>query len=197
MKKLLVIAMFVWAISATVLQAQSDRIQPKIGFMYEFITLKPADSLNRNQTLVLPYYNLFIGGYRSFVSKNDVISLGADAAFQGGINFQRGISYQLMAPVHIVGKLGAGATSYNTQKVGIAVGAGALPFYMHETRITTTPLNKFFIFPSFMIEATLNTNGGRMTGRIQFNPVSLSPVYNLANYDWRAANVGLGLLYTL
>lgn len=197
------------------LSAQADRFIPKMGFMYEFFTLMPEDttyqqiianSQNGSSQIFVPYYTFMVGTYYMLAHKNDVVSVGVDGAIQGGINFTGGgISYQAQVPLFLMGRLGAGATSYNQQKIGLGLGLGAQTSYLNEKRPfvynSEGPKKIFGFIPSAIIEATIQQGGGHLTGRIHFplmmQRTKIAQLNNpIANSDyWKVGNFGFGLIY--
>ena len=195
--------------------AQSDKFIPKMGFMYEFFTLTPEDttyqqiianSNNGSAQVLVPYYTFMIGTYYMLAHKNDIVSVGVDGAFQGGINFRGGgISYQLQVPLFVMGRLGSGSTTYNQQKIGLGLGLGAQTSYLNEKRpfvYNTEGAKKILGFiPSGIIEATIRQGGGHLTGRVHFplmlQKTKITELNNpIAKSDyWRLGNFGFGLIY--
>lgn len=194
----------------------------KMGFMYEFFNLTPTDttyqaalknSSNGSSSFLLPYYNLLIAGYYPIAHKNDIISAGVDAGVQIGLNFQSGVSYQLQVPLFAVGRIGAGATNYNEQKIGLGLGIGGQFSFLNERRPVLTSNNvakKIIGFsPSGLIELSIRQGGGRLMGRLHFPLIPFKTkidgfnIYDSQNNPvlttpyWQVNNFGLGLIYSL
>lgn len=193
----------------------------KMGFMYEYFNLTPTDSgyqaalksSNGTSTLIIPYYNLLIAGYYPLAHKNDIISAGVDAGVQIGLNFQSGVSYQLQVPLFAMGRIGAGATNYNEQKLGLGLGIGGQFSFLNERRSVLgsdrAPKKIVGFSPSGLIELSIRQGGGRLMGRFHFPLIPFKTkipgfdIYDSQNNAiyktdyWQVNNFGLGLIYSL
>ncbi len=182
-------------------QAQiSDRLVPHMGFMYEFITTTLPTSNKR----VRDFYNFHIGTYIALLHSNDIVSLGVDPSVNFGFNlFNTGQSvafdYTVQVPVLLMGRLGASATPYNQQKIGVGVGVGAKYTYFSRH---TDPVNKQqagFLNPVVVGEISFVSRGG---------PISIRGIFSIADAIGTLTNTnggdidntafsasGIGLLY--
>ncbi|MFN0201355.1 MAG: hypothetical protein ACKVTZ_07530 [Bacteroidia bacterium] len=205
MKKFAWLFSFFLVFMANQVSAQSKfEFLPHYGFMYQVISIQPADEATRTALnwsedqppQILYYPTLHLGGYMPFYHKNDIFSVGLDAAFQGGINFRpTGLGYQIQVPVFLTARVGANATSYNEQLLGISAGVGAIPTYWNEPSLKA---KNFVPIPSANIDVTFNNRGNKVIGRINF-PIfpykSKSFQYNGEKYPFQVSMIGLGLLY--
>lgn len=167
----------------------------KMGFMYQFYTFNPTDSLY--SSVLGQYSNFMLGGYLPFAHKNDVVSVGVDAGLVGGINFRNGISYQIQLPVFAMGKLGANSTIFNEQRIGIAAGIGGMFSFLNQKQ-GSIPTKIFVFNPSGVVEVGL----GGLIGRIQFSLLPYkTAIHNfdspLSDNRWKVSSIGLGLIYRM
>lgn len=120
------------------LQAQSlaDKIVPHAGFTWEFVT--DASDPDPGLTFLSNYYTFGGGAYYVLAHRNDIVSVGVDPNINLGLNFRSTLdnrvvfNYIVQVPVYVMGRLGANATPYNTQNVGIGLGIGARYTYLSE-----------------------------------------------------------------
>lgn len=175
-----------------------DKIQLKGGLMYEFVTFQQAFDSTYTQfgdPVVVPYVNFLVGGYYDIAHKNDIVSVGIDAGVQGGLYLQQGFAYQIQVPTYVMGRIGAGSTTYNQQKIGAGVGIGMQSTYLNESRLGTPNTIKTFIFvPSAIGEVMIG--GGNLTGRLHIPLLPMKKQLEAANNGYyKLTNVGLGLIY--
>ncbi|MDB4286352.1 hypothetical protein N9933_03535 [bacterium] len=192
-----------------------DKVVPHFGFMYEFINLSEGDSVQDPFTDSQPFYTVHVGTYYALAHKNDVLSVGIDPSIQGGIRLNgNGISWMLQAPIFLMGKVGANSTPYNEQKIGFALGVGANFTYVNinnrgsiidpfNGETVSLDLKKFFYNPQVVIEGTVNSRGGPISGRIHFSllqQVKEGVVFSngFVKYPFPQVeynNFGLGIIY--
>ena len=186
---------FIGQISAQVM----DRIQLKSGFIYGSYLFNIASDSSYSYLSPLnggQYINLHFGGYYAAAHKNDIISTGVDAGLQGWLGLGN-LSYQLQLPVYIMGRIGAGATHYNQQKFGFALGVGMQTSYrgfFSQRYADIAP--KFFSIPSAVAEVVIGGNRNFM-GRLYLSPFSVKKHVKDPNSYYTVANFGVGLLYRL
>lgn len=190
----IVLTLIIGQMSAQIL----DRIQLKGGLMYEFVTFQQADSTYKipfGDPVIVPYVNFLVGGYYDIIHKNDIVSLGIDAGVQGGLYLQQGFAYQIQVPAYLMGRIGAGSTTYNQQKIGAGLGIGMQSTYLNESRLGTPNTIKTFIFvPSAIGEVMIG--GGNLTGRLHVPLLPMKKQLEAANNGYYIlTNVGLGLIY--
>ena len=190
-------------LSAGSLQAQlSDRLVPHFGFMLEILTLEQDDVPNP-QNFNYNFFTLGIGTYYVISHSKDQLSVGLDPSVQVGVQGLNGnIDWTLQAPVFLMGRFGAFATPYNTQKVGIGAGLGVVTSFA-SIRSLDGPgrdldFNQWYAVPSIILEGSLNLPSGPLTGRLHLplakpvHPgVTLAGRLEPTSYNL----VGLGLIY--
>lgn len=179
-----------------------DKLQFKGGLMYEFVTFEQSiDSSYSNfyTPATVPYVNFLLDAYYAIAHKNDIVSVGVDAGFQGGLYIrQQGIAYQIQVPAYIMGRLGAGSTTYNQQKFGLGLGVGVQNTFLKDIFNVGTSyqvVKTVLVIPSALAEVTFGGNQ-RLTGRLH---VPLLPMKkqlkDVNNGYFRMSNFGLGLIY--
>ncbi len=176
-----------------------DKVQLKSGFIYGSYLFNIAT--DSSYTYLNPlnggqYVNLYFGGYYAAAHKNDIVSTGVDAGIQGWIGLGN-LSYQLQLPVYVMGRIGAGATRYNQQKFGFALGVGMQTSYrgfFSQRYVDIAP--KFFSIPSAVAEVVIGGNRN-FIGRLYLTPFPTKKHVKDPNSYYTVANFGLGLLYRL
>jgi hypothetical protein len=210
MKKIISGWLFTAIITLTSLPTQAqiaDQLVPHMGFMREFITAFPANSPNANGT-TYGYYNLNFGSYYAIGHVNDIFSYGVDANLQFGIlpfvdNGQFKSNYVIQTPVYAMIRLGANATPYNTQRVGISLGIGGGYNRVNEHTSPTQRFKTGYFYPDAVAEFTLMSRGNPITGRFHISladgNASVRTVDGdgnvLATNDFRFSGLGWGLIY--
>lgn len=181
----------------------SERLMPHAGFMYEFITLTETPPTGWQSNF--QFYNISLGAYVELAQTRDVASIGLDVGGQAGLRWLiNQISWMGQAPVYAMGRIGARATRYNTQKIGFAAGIGGVVSYLSVNQ-GAVRFRQLFANPAVVLEGTLNTGGNPLTARLH---VALSrPVHNAAVFAPGGGffairpslynNIGIGLLYAL
>ncbi|WNJ20931.1 hypothetical protein [Pontibacter sp. G13] len=180
-----------------------DRLLPHFGFMWEFVQqISNQGTVGESRELFANYYNFAIGTYYVIGHRNDVMSYGVDGTAQFGFNFVGGqFNYVAQIPVYLMGRIGANSTPYNMQKFGLSAGFGF--HYTYFTQVTGSNIRqKAHIFnPSIVFEATLNSSGNPLTGRVHFTPffsdtkvTQETPVTTLER-QVPMGGFGLGLIY--
>jgi hypothetical protein len=198
----------------------ADKLVPHTGFMLEFVNQQTADSQFLGADLeALAFYTFHIGTYYVLAHHNDILSAGLDGGLNFGLNFNSfnvsQINVNLLIQPHLMmmGRLGANSTPYNEQKVGLGAGVGMN--YTFLSTIIGEPFNGGFVDiykekidffnPFVMIEGSLNSRGGSITGRAQIGLANFlttgkfeSQVFNEPSFKAkvRPANWGLGIIYS-
>lgn len=110
-----------------------DRLVPHFGYTLSF--LQTTDTFSTfTGTYDYSFNSIGVGSYIMLAHHNDWASVGADAGLNFGINFanqNNRLNWQLQAPVMLMGRIGAAATAYNTQKVGLGLGVGGTFSYLN------------------------------------------------------------------
>lgn len=161
-----------------------DRLVPHIGLiqMIPFQTVDEQfgpeiinDIFVNRQTV--QFANFHVGTYLTLFHHKDFVSVGLDNSIQLGINpnFSNSdlpVTYNIQAPIVLMGKLGSGSTPYNQQRIGIAAGIGGSINHMKFTmfRQNANPSvedlavirTATFITPTAIIEASYGNLIGRL-----------------------------------
>lgn len=180
-----------------------DNLDPYMGFTYELLqekVLPDASGTNRY------FYNLQVGAYYTFFHRNDQVSVGVDPGLQVGIrplatstNFV--VDYRINVPVYLMARAGAGATRYNTQKVGIGVGIGGDYTYFSQSVNPSVGLRRStgYITPAAAVQIAVRTRQNLVTVRFH---ASLADIESQFKYNDGGSpdtrflrNFGLGILY--
>jgi hypothetical protein len=188
----------------------ANRLVPHMGFMWEFATSDQGGS-----TLVFEdFYNFHIGSYVVLAHKNDVVSVGLDPSAQLGFNLVQSLdllgnvrtraSYTFQAPVFLMARVGAAATPYNQQSIGLGVGAGVVYTYFNQF-IPNTQNRRFasYFTPSVVGDVTILSAGNPLTLRVHLGIERLNGRLVTENVDNGSqivnnlplGNFGLGLIY--
>ncbi len=204
MKKITSILLLWICIGSSTLCAQSDKLMPHFGFMYEIVNLDSGSLRD-----IYPFYTLHLGTYYTLAHKNDFVSVGVDGSAHLGIQFfGSSVNWFVQTPVFLMGRIGANSTYYNEQQLGIGLGIGATATYMNmkgffDFQGRDIPFRPLFLNPSVILEGTLNTRGGPVTGRIHFSlggPTRDGVIVEEFRRYYEARKVkytnwGLGLIY--
>ena len=194
---------FLVCLLASSLQAQlSDRLVPHFGFMLEILTLEQDDVPNPS-SFNANFYTVGVGTYYVMSHSNDRLSVGLDPSIQIGLQGLNGsIDWTFQAPVFLMGRFGAFATPYNTQKIGLGAGVGVVTSYVSIRSLDgpgrNLDFNQWYAVPAIILEGSLNLPSGPLTGRLHL-PLS-KPVHQGATFAGRLEPttynlVGLGLIY--
>ncbi|MEZ4825783.1 MAG: hypothetical protein R3C61_05730 [Bacteroidia bacterium] len=214
MRKILVFLSVISGLGIMKTQAQiTDRLVPHMGFMWEFVTYEqPPDTFNQ---ILSTFYNFHIGTYYTIAHYNDIFSFGIDPSVQLGLNFvpvspngfdvYTRVNYVIQAPVYLMGKVGATATRYNQQKVGIAAGFGVNYNYISQQdgNINLRRNISYFV-PGGVVEATILSRGNPLTARfhytfakvntdIRYKDINSKEIVQTLNFP--LGSFGIGLIY--
>lgn len=110
------------------------------------------------------YWGLTLGSnYTYFHSENEVLAAGPGAQVTGAFQFLGGAGTNWMVQVPVYGyvRLGAGATAYNVQRLGIGAGLGARFTSFQVTYSTLSGnyigrLRQSFLNPTAFVDLTFN-----------------------------------------
>ncbi len=176
----------------------TDRFIPHIGFLYEVVsdensTFIPSERYDRF------FYVFSIGTFYTLVHNRDFISLGIDPNAQLGFNFlstAQGVKVSVLVqvPHYFMLRVGANATKFNEQKLGIGMGIGGNYHFFSE--YDQRGQASFWI-PSAVFEGTILSQGNTLTGRIHFSLTNANGKLKIKNGTLNKdfSNWGLGLLY--
>jgi len=191
MKKtgLIILALFALSFQGLWAQATVDgglnlatRLVPHFGF----VQMLPTDQSGRSMFIediyqgnpTVSFYNLHAGTYAVLFHHQDIVSIGLDQSVQFGIrpninNQDIPTTYNIQVPIFLMGKLGAGATPYNQQRIGISAGIGGSINHMKFTlnrpsdnpSIGDLPVVRTttFVSPAAVVELSY----GNLIGRLQ------------------------------
>ena len=187
MKKILGLIVMLFLAGST-LFGQLDRIMPHFGFMYEMVTVK---AVRDPSPVLFPYYGLNLGGNFVLMHSNDQFSLGVDP----NINFaifptQGGLGLMAQTPVYLLARVGANATPFNEQKIGLGAGIGANYTY---ARYDGSGIRHGYVAPAAMFELNLNLRSAVYIVRGHWNLYPVQRTINNQEYDF--GNFGFGLVY--
>ncbi|MCB9235394.1 MAG: hypothetical protein H6581_27310 [Bacteroidia bacterium] len=168
------------------------------GFVYEFIGLKERDPLVGTPTpyTLGPFYGLSLNGSYVLAHKNDVVSACLDPGVRLGFNYfsyggQASAWFLGQVPLTLMGRVGAGATPFNEQKVGFGLGFGANMTYLYSTQLYP-PLHKLFVNPNAVAE--LNINGRSTIYHIRFHMTPVGAPADLNGLPVTFSNFGLEIV---
>lgn len=165
------------------------------GITYQFVGITDVSSSNS-----VAYYSYGLGLGMDYVlaHSNDVVSIGvnpnAHLCFQLS-NFN-GLSFLGSVPLYLLARVGAGATPFNEQKVGIGAGIGGTASYFTNTYGPRT----FFMNPSAIVELNLNLRSSSYLFRLNWS--LLRPTQELdinrsgTPYPYRIGLAGLSIMST-
>jgi hypothetical protein len=170
------------------------------GMTMQFVGL--TDVTSPSPTYSFYAYGLGAGMDYVLAHSNDVVSLGvnpnAHLCFQ--LNSYTGFSFLGSAPVYMLARIGAGATPFNEQKVGIGAGIGGTASYFATTgNGFSSSVRTFFVNPGAIAELCLRTRGSNYLFR--FNWSLMSPTQEVTidgsiTHPFRVGLLGLSVFYT-
>ncbi|GAB4419487.1 MAG: hypothetical protein OHK0039_31950 [Bacteroidia bacterium] len=196
MKKNLLIWVLLCGATLPAARAQfSDHFVGHFGLMWESFNMVYADPTRQlGDDFAFNYTTIGVGGYYSLAHAKDVVSVGIDGSAQVGIRFATnfGNPIYVKVPVYAAFRLGALATPYNQQAIGISAGIGGSFNHLDNFRILSEVRRSTFFNPGVMLQGTLITRGSPITGRIHF---SLSQPESILKYtgDNPGGNNGLNV----
>lgn len=183
----------------------SDKLVPRMGFMYEFVTFQLPTVAEPN---VRDFYNFHLGTFVALAHKNDIVSVGVDPSIHFGFNlFNTGNSvafdYNVQTPVLAMGRLGAGATPYNQQRFGVGLGIGGQYTFFNRTLINLNKIKAGFFNPIIAGEISFVSRSGPITIRGVFSIADATGALKNTNINGATSttentkfgNWGIGLLY--
>ena len=206
MQKLMIICLLLTGMGVSSLNAQiTDRMVPHSGIMYEIVTQE--DLQGSGAVLNRAYYTFNLGSYFMLTHVNDIASVGVDGSVNFGINFpatrDRGtvVTFVAQTPVFLMGRLGANATSYNQQGIGIGAGIGANYTYFNDVAdiLSGNKVKSNFIVPAAVAEISLKSRGGVLTvrGHLALSTVNSKVSFTNPNFpvtQYKMGNWGIGLI---
>lgn len=166
------------------------------GMTYQFIGIT---QLGQTQPSYASLYGLGMGMDYVLLHSNDVVSLGINPNVNACLQFSSyyGLSFFGNAPVYLLARLGAGATPFNEQKVGIGAGIGGTYSYLY-TNSGGYPFSVSFINPGAIAEFNIRTRSSNYLFR--FNWSLLKPTrsveVNSNPVSFRIGVLGLGIFYS-
>ncbi|MCS7084741.1 MAG: hypothetical protein RMM53_01200 [Bacteroidia bacterium] len=147
-------------------------------------------------------FNFALGGNYVFAHKDDFLSLSANPNihlalgwFSGG-----GLNFMFQAPIFLLGRIGAGCTNFNQQKIGVGLGVGlnytyyALP-YQISSFYARMSIN--FVAPAACAELNLRLRSGAFGFRFHINLLPFNDEIQ-RGFDLvpvRYMNYGFGLMW--
>ncbi|MCS6895192.1 MAG: hypothetical protein NZZ60_03455 [Bacteroidia bacterium] len=127
------------------------------------------------------FWGLTLGtNYTYFRTENEVFAAGPGAQITGSLQFlgNVGTNWMLQVPVYGYARLGAGATSFNVQRLGIGAGAGLqlTTFQIAYSSISGNSVGKLrqtFVNPMVFLDLTFNFRRTNPTTiRVNFDVLS-------------------------
>ena len=110
-----------------------DRLVPHFGYTLSF--LQTTDTFSAyTGSYDYSFNSVGLGSYVMLAHHNDWASVGADVGLNLGINFgnvNNRLNWQVQAPILLMGRIGAAATAYNSQKLGLGMGIGGTFTYLN------------------------------------------------------------------
>ncbi|MFM2375705.1 MAG: hypothetical protein RLZZ165_802 [Bacteroidota bacterium] len=166
------------------------------GITYQFVGFTPLTS---PQQTLFPLYGLGLGVDYVLAHSNDVASLGINPNAHLCVQFNyNNLSLLASAPTYLLARIGAGATPFNEQKLGIGAGVGGSASYFATTDGGGT-ISSLFFNPSACAELSIRTRGSSYLFR--FNWSLMKPTreitYSNLTASYRVGVFGLGVLYSL
>ena len=173
------------------------------GFNYQLISLTPEGSPVPSR---IPFYGLGVGMDYVLMQSNDQFSVGLNpnANFSFVFSSNYGHSLLAQAPVYLLGRIGAGATPYNEQKVGVGAGIGAVYTYMVHSTIAydqfgnslIARLKEGWVNPSAIVEFGLNTRRSNYLFRLNWSLLQpTKAIESLGGYNYSFAAGALSIMY--
>ena len=110
----------------------ADRLVPRFGYVLSFLNMTDTFSVSPGQ-YNFTFNTIQVGTYITLAEHNDWVSVGGDAGLGVGLNFgaNNRVNWQLQVPLMLMGRIGANATVYNEQRLGLGLGIGATGTYMN------------------------------------------------------------------
>lgn len=143
-------------------EALWSKLNPFFGADLSFIDIRFANvSLFSYPT---NYWGLTLGSnYTYFHTENEILSAGPGAQVTGAFQFlgAGATNWMIQVPIYGYARLGAGATAYNVQRLGIGAGLGARFTTFQVTYSTLSGnyigrLRQSFINPTAFVDLTFN-----------------------------------------
>ena len=147
------------------------------GFGYHIVSTRVP-----NEPRAFPnfFYGLALGMDYVLLHSNDQVSLGVNPNLNFCFSFGTfsGVSLLAQTPVFLLARVGAGATPYNEQKVGIGAGIGVNSSYLlHDDFNFDRKYRQLFFNPSAVAELTIRTRASDYIFR--FNWSLFKPVHEV------------------
>lgn len=155
-------------------------------------------------------YNSFqLDGYYAVKHRNDVVSVGLNS----GIGFSirpTGLQPDLLlqVPLRVGVRLGALATRYNQQRIGIGLGGGLLGSYARSSfsgsgGSSVTYRSLLYASPDVYADIALNFRNSSIIGRVHLAPLAVTTNVNIKEFGTtntirvpaQAQNLGVSLMY--
>lgn len=164
--------------SAAPFRLSFDQLNPFVGAQLTFIDIR---FLTTPLFSVPPdFWGITVGSnYTYFRTENEAFAAGPGAQITGSFQFlgRAGTNWMIQAPIYAYARLGAGATAYNIQRLGIGIGAGGrlTSFQITYTSLSGGYIGKLkqtFITPTVFADLTFNFRRTNPTTlRIHFDPL--------------------------
>jgi hypothetical protein len=164
------------------------------GMSYQFIGITPLGSPTPNY---IGMYGLGMGMDYVLMHSNDVASLGINPNVNACLQFSSyGLSFFGNVPLYLLARVGAGATPFNEQKIGIGAGIGGSYSYL----FTTTTGGNFstsFLNPGAIVELGINTRGSSYLFRFNWSLTKPTREVEIdgSSYAYRMGVLGFGIFY--
>lgn len=162
MRKLLLLPLYLCAQSRADREDLMAKANPFFGASLSFIDIRFLTTpLFSNSP---DFWGITLGGnYTYFRTENEVFAAGPGAQITGSFQFlgPAGTNWMLQVPVYAYARVGAGATAYNIQRLGIGAGAG-LRFTTFQLTYSSLSgnyigrLRQNFINPTAFLDLTFN-----------------------------------------
>jgi len=176
-RRLLLLPLGLWAQNSPALNTDLfAKLNPFFGGGLSFIDIRflttPLFSNPPN------YWALTLGSnYTYFATENEVFAAGPGAQLTGAFQFAgfNATNWMLQIPVYGYARVGAGATAYNVQRLGIGAGAGLrfTTFQLTYSSLSGNYIGKLrqsFINPTAFVDITFNLRRTNPTSiRIYFD----------------------------
>jgi len=148
-----------------------DRATAYLGFGLDLYPITYTDPFSPYENVTAAANVIKLGGEYNLRQSDDLLALnfrmGFDLGFQYNPYADRGLNFNATVPLYLVGRIGAGATSFTQAIVGFGLGVGVKAGYASSTfdyRSTffqTDALWETGIFmPSVTADLVFNPNGG-------------------------------------
>lgn len=182
-----------------------DEWREKVQF-YAGMGLEVIEIHNRRTGM--PYFSahpmvwsMGFGGNYVFSHSNDYLSLGANPNINLALGWRNGLSFLFQAPMFLLGRIGAGCTNFNRQKVGAGVGLGFNYTYYGSPYLSASGaparMSLNFVAPAACAEVTFRFRSGPLTFRAHANllPFNDEIVNGFERTPVRYMNYGFCLLW--